>query len=61
MNQKELFLISVTIFTTVLVWIMADLVHIAHTEKLPTNDPRLSRPVEVQINADVITRLEMKK
>jgi hypothetical protein len=61
MNQKELFLISVTIFTTVLVWIMADLVHIAHTEKLPTHDPRLSRPVKVEINADVITRLEMKK
>lgn len=61
MNQKELFLISVTIFFTVMVWIIADLVHIAHTEKLPTNDPRLSKPVNVTIDAEVITKLEMKK
>ena len=45
----------------VMVWIIADLVHIAHTEKLPTNDPRLSKPVNVTIDAEVITKLEMKK
>ena len=61
MNQKELFLISVTIFMTVIVWIAADLVHIAKTEKLPSHDPRLAQPVKVHIDTEVITKLEQKK
>ena len=60
MNQKEVLIISVTIFLTVLVWITADLIHVAETEKLPENDPRFSRPIEVQINTDIIDELERR-
>lgn len=46
---------------TVIVWIAADLVHIAKTEKLPSHDPRLAQPVKVHIDTEVITKLEQKK
>lgn len=61
LNQKELFVISLTIFLTVLVWIVADLLHIAKTEQLPKNDPRFAKPIQVTIDMDIFTQLEAKK
>jgi hypothetical protein len=60
MNQKEVLIISITVFLTVLGWIVADLVHIAHTEQLPDNDPRFSKPISVNIDMKVIEELERR-
>jgi len=60
MNQKELLIISVTVFFTVLGWIIADLVHVSHTEQLPDNDPRFSQPIAVTIDMSIFDELEKR-
>lgn len=61
MNQKEVLIISITVFFTVLGWIVSDLIHVAHTEQLPDNDPRFSKPINVDIDMSVIDELERRK
>lgn len=61
MNQKELLVISITIFCTVIGWIAADLVHVARTEQLPDNDPRFSKPISVDIDMSVLDELERRQ
>lgn len=60
MNQKEVLIISITIFLTVIGWIAADLIHVSQTEQLPDNDPRFARPIEVEIDMSVIDELESR-
>ncbi|OGK31248.1 hypothetical protein A3B02_00270 [Candidatus Roizmanbacteria bacterium RIFCSPLOWO2_01_FULL_42_14] len=60
MNQKELFIISLTIFLTVIIWIIADLNHLSHTEQLPKNDPRFARPITATIDTEIFNQLEAK-
>ncbi len=60
MNQKELLIISVTVFLTVLGWIVSDLVHISQTEQLPNNDPRFSKSIDVTIDLEVFDKLEKR-
>lgn len=61
MNQKELLIISITIFLTVMVWIAADLNHIRTTDSIPDKDPRFSRGIDVNLNVEVVDALENKK
>lgn len=61
MNQKELLIISVTIFATILIWIVADLHHISKTVQLPKHDPKLSRPIQVTIDTKVFDTLESRQ
>lgn len=61
MNQKEILIISITIFLTVMGWIAADLLHVAHTEQLPDNDVRFSKPITVDIDMEIIDELEARK
>jgi hypothetical protein len=61
MNQRELLIISITIFCTVIGWIIADLAHVARTEQLPENDPRFSKPITVTIDMSIFGELEKRK
>lgn len=61
MNQREMLIISITIFCTVIGWIIADLAHVARTEQLPDNDPRFSRPIVINIDLSVLNELENRK
>lgn len=61
MNQKELLIISITVFLTVLGWIIADLNHVANTEQLPPHDSRFARPITIDINPEIFDILQERK
>lgn len=61
MSQKELLIITITIFLTIVGWIAADLVHVAQTQKVEEINARFSRPIDIEINKDVITELEKRQ
>lgn len=60
MNQKEVFIISVTVFLTVLAWIASDLIHVSKTIKLPDNDPQLRKPITVELNTTLFDELQSR-
>lgn len=61
MNQKEILIITITIFLTILGWIAADLVHIANTKKVEEINARFSQPLKTTIQKDIFTNLEKRK
>lgn len=61
MNQKEVFIISVTIFLTIVTWIIADLYHIKTTEMIKIGSVVESAPIETHIDEKIVQLLESKK
>jgi hypothetical protein len=61
MNQKEFFIITMTIFLTILGWIVADLYHVSHTQKVEEINARFSQPIKTTINNKVFSELEQRK
>jgi len=59
MNRKELLLISVGIFMTVIAWLMADVYHAATVEKVKNkiNPPVLT---EYEVNKEILNQLQQK-
>lgn len=59
MNKKELLLISICIFFTVIAWLIADFYHAATTEKIKA---KIELPVmkTYQINSEVLKTLQEK-
>ncbi len=60
MNQKELLAISVTIFLTIIGWIVADLYHSYTTKQVTEIIPRFTKPIDVEVNKKVINILETR-
>ncbi|OGK15468.1 hypothetical protein A2690_03065 [Candidatus Roizmanbacteria bacterium RIFCSPHIGHO2_01_FULL_39_12b] len=58
MGQKETLIISVTIFLTVLTWILGDLFHVANTEKVKVKDRRFLSPIRITLDRDVLKQLQ---
>lgn len=61
MNQKELLIISLTVFLTVVVWVIADLHHTSITKKVEVNNQAFLKPIQTDINIEIISALEQKK
>lgn len=61
MNQKELLIISVTLFMTVVTWIFADLYHVSSSQQVKPADPQYLKPITVQIHPEILDTLEKKK
>jgi hypothetical protein len=61
MKQKEFFVISITVFLTVIAWLIADIYHISTTEKVKLVNPKILKPIDININPEVIKVLEEKK
>jgi len=61
MNQKELLLISITIFCTIVAWIVADLYHIATSEQKTVEDKRYLQPIDVNLDSDLLKELEVRE
>lgn len=60
MNKKELLVISITIFLTIVAWLIADIVHVSAEEKIKSglNIP----PTRIyHIDKEVFNILESKK
>lgn len=61
MNQKELLIISIMIFLTVIGWITADLHHVSQTQKITEINQRFSRPFRVKVDKEIFTTLERRR
>lgn len=61
MKQRELFIISITVFLTIVAWIIADLFHIATTQKVQFSVKEASQPLDITIDAQVFEALESKR
>lgn len=61
MKRKEVLLLSVTIFFTIVAWIIAELYHTATTEKFKATDYVGTKPLKVNIDVETIKALELKK
>lgn len=59
-SSKELFVISLTIFMTVLIWIVVDIYHINRNEKY-TVDYASSMKIEIKNVKDTTVINELKK
>lgn len=60
MNKKELLLISIGVFLTVVAWLIADIYHAATQEKIK-NKITLPQIVKYQTDEDVLKMLLDKK
>ncbi|PIS15853.1 hypothetical protein COT62_01465 [Candidatus Roizmanbacteria bacterium CG09_land_8_20_14_0_10_41_9] len=60
MNKKELLLISIGVFLTVVAWLIADIYHAATEEKIK-NKISLPQIVKYQTDEDVLKMLLDKK
>lgn len=61
MNQKELLIISITIFVTISVWIIADLFHLSQTRQVKAAYPEFTKPLQLDLDSGVIEKLEEKQ
>ena len=61
MNQKEILIITITIFLTIIGWIGADLVHVANTQKVEEINAQFSQPIKTKLQIDIFTNLEKRK
>lgn len=61
MNKKELLLISIGIFFTVIAWLIADIYHAATTEKIKSKVEASTPLKKYKINADILKNLELRQ
>lgn len=61
MNKKELLLISVGIFFTVIAWLIADIHHAATIEKIKTKIETLTPLKKYEISADILKNLRERQ
>lgn len=60
MKQKEILMLAIIIFLTIVAWMMADIYHIAKTENVKDYNPQSLEPISVNIDTSVFTKLETK-
>lgn len=61
MKQKEVLIITITIFLTLIAWIAADLYHVATTEQAKVKQITSIAKLELKIDLGVIDALEAKQ
>jgi len=61
MKQKEFLIISITIFLTIVAWLIADIYHITTTEQIKLISPKVLKPIDINIEAETLKLLEEKK
>lgn len=60
MNQKELLIISVTVFITIITWIVADIYHISTTQKITPVATPVTQNSVVTIDTKLLDTLQSK-
>ncbi|OGK22049.1 hypothetical protein A3C23_03115 [Candidatus Roizmanbacteria bacterium RIFCSPHIGHO2_02_FULL_37_13b] len=61
MKQRELLIISLTVFLTLIAWIVADINHVINTQKVDAARPEYLKPINVNIDIDVFEKIINKK
>lgn len=60
MNQKELLIISVTVFITIITWIVADIYHISTTAKITPVESATVNVTNTPIDTTILDTLQTK-
>ncbi len=60
MKQKELLIISVTVFITIITWIVADIYHISTTQKIVPVEASMATVKKTTIDTSVLDILQAK-
>lgn len=60
MRQKELLIISVTVFITVITWIIADIYHISTTQKIAPVEMPATTTKTTTIDTSILDVLQSK-
>lgn len=60
MKQKELLIISVTVFITIITWIVADIYHISTTQKIVPVETSTATVKKTTIDTSVLDVLQAK-
>lgn len=61
MNKKELLLISIGIFFTVIAWLIADIYHATTTEKIKSNVEISTQLKKYEIDPVILKNLELRQ
>jgi hypothetical protein len=61
MKNKEVFVIALTIFLTIVGWITADIFHIVNTQKVKIENTTIVKPINIHIDPTIFTTIENKK
>lgn len=61
MKRKEFLVISITIFLTIIAWLIADIYHVSTTEKVKLINPKVLKPMNVNIDTKIFKLLEEKR
>lgn len=61
MQHKEILIIAVTLFLTVIGWVVSDLYHVSVTQKVTEVDPRFAQPIEIKVPVKVFDTIEKKQ
>jgi hypothetical protein len=61
MRQKEFFIISLTIFFTVIAWMIADIYHIAKMEKIKLKSSEVIKLINFNIAPQIFKTLKEKQ
>lgn len=61
MKQKEFFIISLTIFLTVVAWMIADIYHAAKMKRIKTTTPEINKTINVNLNREIFQILQEKQ
>ncbi|OGK19735.1 hypothetical protein A3D80_03235 [Candidatus Roizmanbacteria bacterium RIFCSPHIGHO2_02_FULL_40_13b] len=60
MNQKELLIVSITIFVTIMTWIVADIYHISTTQKFMAVESPVSTLGTSKIDVTILDILQKR-
>jgi hypothetical protein len=60
MKKKELVLIALTVFLTIVGWIAADIYHIVNTQKVKDVNETIVKPINIHIDPTIFTTIENK-
>lgn len=61
MKNKEAFLISLTLFLTVVAWIGIDIYHLINTPQIKPVDTQYTKPITISIDQSLLQILEEKR
>lgn len=61
MNKKEIFLLSLTIFCTIIAWIIADIYHIKKTQQVKLKNRDLPKKIDFFLDENIFKILKEKE
>jgi hypothetical protein len=61
MQHREILIIAVTLFLTVVGWVVSDLYHVSVTQQVSEVDPRFAQPLDIRVPVEIFDTIEKKQ